>query len=39
MPYYIISSSDGNGKRYALSGAQPVVAFVKTVEKVLADEQ
>lgn len=37
VPYYIVGSGDGEGKRYALSGAQPVASFVKVVERVLAE--
>ncbi|PRW59910.1 DSBA family thioredoxin domain containing [Chlorella sorokiniana] len=39
VPYYVIGSGDGEGKRYALSGAQPVSAFVKAVERVLEERQ
>ena len=39
VPFYIIGSGEGEGKRYALSGAQPVSSFIKVVERVLAERQ
>jgi hypothetical protein len=36
VPYFIIGVG-GGGKRYALSGAQPVRAFLATFDKVLAE--
>lgn len=40
VPFFIISSAeDSSAEGHALSGAQPVGAFVKTVKQVLSEQQ